>query len=37
MLAACREAGFQGVLLDVPDRGRDDVLRLLDDYARLLI
>ncbi|HXP73730.1 MAG TPA: LLM class F420-dependent oxidoreductase [Stellaceae bacterium] len=37
MLAACREAGFQRVLLDVPDRGRDDVLRLLDDYARLLI
>lgn len=36
MLAACREAGVQRVLLDVPDHGRDDVLRLLDDYARLL-
>ena len=35
-LAAYREAGIQRVVLDVPDRGRDEVLRVLDGYAPLL-
>jgi probable F420-dependent oxidoreductase len=34
-LAAYREAGIARVLLEVPDAGRDDVLRRLDRYARL--
>jgi len=35
-LADYREAGIQRALLEVPDRGRDDVLRVLDGYAPLL-
>ncbi|MEC9345027.1 MAG: LLM class F420-dependent oxidoreductase [Pseudomonadota bacterium] len=35
-LDACREAGIDRVLFDVPDKGRDEVLALLDDYARLI-
>jgi probable F420-dependent oxidoreductase len=35
-LAAYREAGIQRTLLEVPDRGRDEVLRVLDGYAPLL-
>lgn len=36
-LATYREAGIHRVLLEVPDAGRDDVLRRLDKYAPLLI
>jgi probable F420-dependent oxidoreductase len=35
-LAAFREAGIQRVLLEVPDLGRDEILRVLDGYAPLL-
>ena len=35
-VAACREAGIDRVLFDVPDKGRDEVLTLLDDYAKLM-
>ena len=31
-----REAGIDRAVLEVPDRGRDEILRLLDDYAPLL-
>ena len=34
-LAAYREAGIDRVLLEVPDKGRDDVLRVLDKNAVL--
>jgi len=34
-LAACEDAGIDRVLLEVPDVGRDEALRLLDDYAPL--
>jgi probable F420-dependent oxidoreductase len=34
-LAEYREAGIDEALLEVPDKGRDDILRLLDDYAPL--
>lgn len=35
-LAGLREAGIQRVLLEVPDLGRDEILRTLDGYAPLL-
>ncbi|PWT73377.1 MAG: LLM class F420-dependent oxidoreductase [Proteobacteria bacterium] len=35
-LSAYREAGIERVLLDAPDKSRDDVLRTLDKYAPLL-
>lgn len=35
-LGAFREAGIQRVLLEVPDLGRDEILRVLDGYAPLL-
>lgn len=35
-LARCRDAGVDRVLFDVPDKGRDEVLSLLDDYAKLI-
>jgi alkanesulfonate monooxygenase SsuD/methylene tetrahydromethanopterin reductase-like flavin-dependent oxidoreductase (luciferase family) len=35
-LAAFREAGIQRVLLEVPDLGREEILRVLDGYAPLL-
>jgi probable F420-dependent oxidoreductase len=35
-LAAFREAGIQCVLLEVPDVGRDEILRVLDGYTPLL-
>ena len=35
-LAKYREAGVQRVLLEVPDLSRDEILRTLDDNARLL-
>ncbi len=35
VLASYREAGIHRVLLEVPDRGRDEVLRLLDRNAPL--
>jgi probable F420-dependent oxidoreductase len=35
-LVAFREAGIQRVLLEVPDLGRDEILRVLDGYAPLL-
>jgi len=35
-LAAYREAGIHRVLLEVPARGRDEVLRVLDQNARLV-
>jgi probable F420-dependent oxidoreductase len=35
-LAGFREAGIQRVLLEVPDLGRDEILRVLDSYAPLL-
>ncbi|HKS88170.1 MAG TPA: LLM class F420-dependent oxidoreductase [Stellaceae bacterium] len=31
-----RDAGIDRAVLEVPDRGRDDILRLLDQYAPLL-
>jgi probable F420-dependent oxidoreductase len=34
-LAEYREAGIDEALLEVPDRSRDEILRLLDDYAPL--
>jgi hypothetical protein len=34
-LAAYREAGIQRVLLEVPDLGRDEILRTLDRLAPL--
>lgn len=34
-LAGFREAGIQRVLLEVPDLGRDEILRVLDGYAPL--
>jgi hypothetical protein len=34
-LAAYRKAGIHRVLLEVPDRGRDEVLRVLDRNAPL--
>jgi len=34
-LAAYREAGIDRALLEVPDASRDEILRLLDDYATL--
>jgi alkanesulfonate monooxygenase SsuD/methylene tetrahydromethanopterin reductase-like flavin-dependent oxidoreductase (luciferase family) len=34
-LAPYREAGITRVLIEVPDRGRDEVLRLLDEKASL--
>ena len=34
-LAPYREAGITRVLLEVPDAGRDEVLRRLDKYAPL--
>jgi probable F420-dependent oxidoreductase len=34
-LAAYRDAGITRVLIEVPDRGRDEVLRLLDEKASL--
>ncbi|HVC55516.1 MAG TPA: LLM class F420-dependent oxidoreductase [Stellaceae bacterium] len=30
------EAGIDRAVLEIPDQGRDDILRLLDDYAPLL-
>jgi alkanesulfonate monooxygenase SsuD/methylene tetrahydromethanopterin reductase-like flavin-dependent oxidoreductase (luciferase family) len=35
-LATYREAGIDRVLLEVPDKGRDDVLRVLDKNASLI-
>lgn len=35
-LAGLREAGIQRTLLEVPDLGRDEILRALDGYAPLL-
>ena len=35
-LAGYREAGIDRVLLEVPDQGRDEVLRLLDEKAKLI-
>lgn len=35
-LAAYRDAGIDRVLIEVPDTGRDDVLRLLDQRAALV-
>lgn len=35
-LAGLREAGIQRALLEVPDLGRDEILRALDGYAPLL-
>ncbi|HZU89940.1 MAG TPA: LLM class F420-dependent oxidoreductase [Stellaceae bacterium] len=35
VLAEYREAGIDEALLEVPDMSRDDILRLLDDYAPL--
>src|SRR4051812_39912451 len=35
-LATYREAGIDRVLLEVPDQGRDDVLRVLDKNASLI-
>ena len=35
-LAGFREAGIQRALLEVPDLGRDEILRALDGYAPLL-
>jgi alkanesulfonate monooxygenase SsuD/methylene tetrahydromethanopterin reductase-like flavin-dependent oxidoreductase (luciferase family) len=34
-LAPYRDAGITRVLIEVPDRGRDEVLRLLDEKASL--
>jgi probable F420-dependent oxidoreductase len=34
-LAEYREAGIDEALLEVPDKSRDEILRLLDDYAAL--
>src|ERR1700730_7208922 len=34
-LAAYRDAGITRVLIEVPDRGRDEVLRVLDEKASL--
>ena len=31
-----REAGIDRAVLEIPDQGRDDILRLLDDYRPLL-
>ena len=36
VLASYREAGVYRVLLEAPDRGRDEVLRVLDRNARLV-
>ena len=36
VLDSYAEAGFTGALLYLPSAGRDEVLSLLDDYARLL-
>ena len=36
VLAGLREAGIQRALLEVPDLGRDEILRALDGYAPLL-
>jgi hypothetical protein len=36
VLASYREAGIHRVLLEVPDRGRDEVLRVLDRNAPLM-
>jgi len=35
-IEACREAGIDRVLFDVPDKGRDEVLTLLDGYGKLM-
>ncbi len=35
-LESYRRAGISRALLEVPDAGRDEVLELLDDYAKLL-
>lgn len=35
-LAVYREAGIDRVLLEVPDLARDEVLRLLDEKAKLV-
>jgi alkanesulfonate monooxygenase SsuD/methylene tetrahydromethanopterin reductase-like flavin-dependent oxidoreductase (luciferase family) len=35
-LAGYREAGIHRVLLEVPDLGRDEILRVLDRYVPLL-
>ena len=35
-LALYREAGIDRVLLEIPDRGRDEVLRVLDEKASLV-
>ena len=35
-LAPYREAGIDRVLLEVPDLGHDDVLRVLDKHAALM-
>jgi alkanesulfonate monooxygenase SsuD/methylene tetrahydromethanopterin reductase-like flavin-dependent oxidoreductase (luciferase family) len=35
-LATYRDAGIQRVLLEVPDASRDEILRTLDDNARLI-
>jgi probable F420-dependent oxidoreductase len=35
-LAAYREAGIQESVLEVPDRSRDEILKVLDGYAPLL-
>jgi probable F420-dependent oxidoreductase len=37
VLSAYREAGIERVLFDVPDGKRDDVLRLLDQYGKILV
>jgi probable F420-dependent oxidoreductase len=36
-LAEYREAGIDEALLEVPDQSRDEILRLLDDYAPLAV
>lgn len=35
-LDSCRQHGIDRALLEIPDTGRDDVLKLLDQYAKLL-
>ena len=35
-LADYREAGIQEAVLEIPDRGRDEILKIIDGYAPLL-
>jgi probable F420-dependent oxidoreductase len=36
-LATYREAGIARALLEIPDRSRDELLRVLDDYAKSVV